>query len=1263
VSAPLNPSLAPSLADTGAVDAENPWPGLASFREADRELFYGRERETEELFRLVLRERLTVLFGLSGLGKTSLLQAGVFPRLRDENVLPVPIRLDHSADAAPFPEQIAAAIARAAAAAGAEAPALRPGETLWELFHRQGNDFWSARNRPLVPLLAFDQFEEIFTLGRGRPGTAGLVGTLTSLAEGSPPAAVKARLDANPAEAKDFSFARHNYKILLSLREDFLPDLEALRKSIRTIGINRLRLCRMTGENALRVVLLPGRALLDADIAERAVRFVAGEEPGEEPAPLPELEIEPALLSIVCRELNNKRRARGEASITADLLEGNRTAILTDLYERSLDGLPPEVRTFIEERLLTVSGFRDSVALENALATPGVTREAVDRLTARRLLRIEDHGGGQRLELTHDVLTGVVRASRDSRRQREAEARAEIARREAEERERKVRRELRRSRRLLILFAVLLVGVGVLASYVYTLRGEAMRSLAASDVERAFNLEVDRPQEALACIADALRHDPESLSARSLLFDILLDRSWLLPVREARYSDSTEIAIAKDGHTAAVLTTAGQVRLLDLDTWRPLDPPLREESPIVSMELSADGRHLLTETGSAARLWDLRSRRAIGGPYPGQEDSISCLDAACGLLLHDLGETSRILDAATGRPVGPPIPTATLPRSRTTPDGVRILTLQADGMGRTVLVRDLRSGAVLGAPLQHRELVRNARISSDGRLIATVLSKSVQVWDAATHEPLAVLEHESGIDIGKFGSDEEDAGLIVTHSDDGATRVWDARSGMMLSRLELQADWMSADVKAGGKVLITITQERRVHLWDVRTGAPLAEPLQDISAAEPRGDHLVTASEDGVIRLLAPTGAGQSLLVDTPSDTFDSAALSADARLVATTESGTLSVRDTVTREKVGAALTGLGPAARLRFLAGDRRVAAILARRAAVWDFRAGRIVSETPLLPVWQSLDDVSPDGARAVTVTTPAYPPDLQLVDLATGRPVGARLPHRAKWKTPAPFSPDSRRLLVAPTESTIQVVDTRSGRPGVTLDPKGGRVLAAVFSADSHRVLTVTQDRTARVWDALTGRQLASVKSPHALASAAFTGKDRFLVTIAEDTRVRLWDAATGARVGEPLVTPAALAAELAPDGHRMLVLSDTTARLWETSTGRPLGNQVIPGGKILAARFTPDGNRLYAVSQENLSVSDVPLGAKDDAQLLARWADAVGGYVIERKGVLLPIEDPIGRLEALRKETAEAPLGEPAAPSLIRWFLSDPAKRPASPLAR
>jgi hypothetical protein len=168
----------------------------------------------------------------------------------------------------------------------------------------------------------------------------------------------------------------------------------------------------MNGEAALTVVS-QASDLVSRDVAEKVVRFVSAAE-GDEP--LTALEVEPALLSVICRELNERRKAAGEQKITAAVLEGSHQQVLTDFYERSMADLAPAVRRFVEDDLLTPSGYRDSVALENALSVAGVSREAVDTLVARRLVRREDRGGVERLELTHDLLCGVVRTSRDRRR-------------------------------------------------------------------------------------------------------------------------------------------------------------------------------------------------------------------------------------------------------------------------------------------------------------------------------------------------------------------------------------------------------------------------------------------------------------------------------------------------------------------------------------------------------------------------------------------------------------------------------------------------------------------------------------------------------------------------------------------------------------------------------------------------------------------------------------------------------------------------------
>src|SRR5262245_22749082 len=110
----------------------NPWPGLTTFAEADRDFFFGREEEAAELLRLVLCDLATVLYGLSGLGKSSLLCAGVFPKLRTENGLPIHLRIDHDEASVHPVAQVLAAIRREAERAGVEAPGADGIETLWE---------------------------------------------------------------------------------------------------------------------------------------------------------------------------------------------------------------------------------------------------------------------------------------------------------------------------------------------------------------------------------------------------------------------------------------------------------------------------------------------------------------------------------------------------------------------------------------------------------------------------------------------------------------------------------------------------------------------------------------------------------------------------------------------------------------------------------------------------------------------------------------------------------------------------------------------------------------------------------------------------------------------------------------------------------------------------------------------------------------------------------------------------------------------------
>ena len=155
----------PRQAEAGA---QHPWLGLDSFTEETKQYFHGRDEEVAELARRVQRTVLTVLFGQSGLGKTSILRAGIVPRLRPLGFCPVYVRVDYSADAPSPSEQIKQAIFRATETSGewSRPGAAIEGESLWEFLHHRDDVLRDADGKELLPLLIFDQFEEIFTLAQ-----------------------------------------------------------------------------------------------------------------------------------------------------------------------------------------------------------------------------------------------------------------------------------------------------------------------------------------------------------------------------------------------------------------------------------------------------------------------------------------------------------------------------------------------------------------------------------------------------------------------------------------------------------------------------------------------------------------------------------------------------------------------------------------------------------------------------------------------------------------------------------------------------------------------------------------------------------------------------------------------------------------------------------------------------------------------------------------------------------------------------------------
>jgi cbb3-type cytochrome oxidase subunit 3 len=389
----------------------NPYKGLKSYEEGDSGKFYGRNQETYNLFHQVKFNFLTVVFGKAGIGKTSLLNAGVFPLLRDSGFLPIRLRLNYAKGAPPLLEQIHRGLLeeirdkeiQVRKLDGNEAAEpMAAGESLWEYLHRTTH-FHSAGKKIVTPVLVLDQFEEVFTLGKKHKDREALLDELYWLIENQLPGFLRERLLKGEREFP-FSVDRPNARLIISLREDYVPHLIQLKSRIPSIDRVMSRVVHLHGEQAREVMGMPG-GIGDPQVARDILRrFYPEGTPGEETIPDEKLEIEPAFLSLLCYQLVEEQGLR-------PIIKEELDRVLVDFYDLVMKPYPAELKKFIESRLLTEGGFRTPFYLE-----PGHRqRAAIGELVNRRVLRRFHDGDREYIEIIHDVLAPVIHEKRNRR--------------------------------------------------------------------------------------------------------------------------------------------------------------------------------------------------------------------------------------------------------------------------------------------------------------------------------------------------------------------------------------------------------------------------------------------------------------------------------------------------------------------------------------------------------------------------------------------------------------------------------------------------------------------------------------------------------------------------------------------------------------------------------------------------------------------------------------------------------------------------------
>lgn len=825
------------------LDRDHPWPGLVSFSEADHSFFFGREREVAELARMIRQETVTVFFGKSGLGKSSILRAGVSPLLRDSEFVPIYIRLNHAEEAPPLEDQIEIRFEEVLAEERIEAPKPVRSESLWEYFHKKDCDWWDANNRLVKPVLIFDQFEELLTVGQSTPVRAARTGSflneLEDLIENRPPEALLKRFETDRALARQYDLGRVDYRVVLTLREDFLPDLEGLRERLRAIMFNRFRLKPMKGEQAMEVILKPGGHLVDEEVALRIIDFVSSTERSRlqtevTRAHVAQRQIEPALLSVILQELNNRRIQTGQEKITAELVgEAQATEIFHDFYLRGLAGMDGAVREFIEDCLLTSSGARNRIAEEDALTKRGITTDVIAKLIDRRIMQRETTGSAKWLELTHDTLADVVRADRAENQQRRQMEEAERQRARAEEQARLARgreaealaglKRMRRERRWIM--AAIISFVGMLAVAGYFLRAQLRVGAEMQErSRRVLKLARDRlavkdndRREVLALrhLARSLRIDPANREAAKLLCERLVSHNWCPPLSPPLHHSGSRLlcaAFSPENGLIVAVAEDGDLALWDAETFETKDHvPLVPDKPggedrtiLSSAAVSDDGKQILIALKPAGRE-NARAWSWSDGAYRPRDIAVNFKDTIRSAIWSQDGNLLCVFPMRTDQPA-------------------RVFAF--DG------TRYVEKGSIPGATA--------GAFSPDDQWLATAAQGAiVQLRDAQTLQP-APETPDRKTTFAPDPPNPEARVFLLRFSDDGQhvaatvmrepARLWDLRTGKMteLSPKSKQDQIMRVDFAKGsrGEQRIAAGMNAMVGIWDTNNLEELlAQPI------------------------------------------------------------------------------------------------------------------------------------------------------------------------------------------------------------------------------------------------------------------------------------------------------------------------------------------------------------------------------------------------------------------------------------------------------
>ena len=1132
---------------------DNPWAGLSSYEdpeEAEREgrkpkQFRGRDEESRSVAQLIIGNIFVTLYGKSGTGKTSLLNAGVFPMLRQKRFLPVCIRLAMEAPDDSFQQCIIRKLAQAVTDHQCSLETINVVEMpedeqkpdyLWSYFAR--TRFVNSEGQTVFPVLVFDQFEEIF-LDRIHEAEV-LLRQIAYLMDESH--ALSPRLIDGRLYTYDF-----NFRFVISIRED---ELYRLEDSIDNCYLPALKRCRyrlrgLMEQGAMDVILVTGEGLFKAEEQQDIAKSIIDKSRNKDKS------INTNIVSLLCNRIFVVYRRSGAKQITHKLVD---SIIKGNTFEQFNNEASEEKKDYKFFAFISYKREDEKLAkwLQNKLEhyhLPTTLNGKELPKNLRPIFRDIDNLAAGKLPVQ------ISRALKDSKNLivvcSPRSAKSKWVKKEIEE---FIKIKGGKADNI---FPFIIEGVPNSKDEDKECFPEALRSLPKSEEILGGNInETGGKNVALVKVVAGMlgvriddlwnRYEKEEKKNRwirygvqsvIIIFAIFLvlyfcRLNYQMSLNMSRVLAEKALTLVDEGdsYTARLLAlealpTKRSFILEALPTYRPYtveaEISLRKACSVNtailkghtysvnSASFSPDGKQIVSASAdSTVRIWDAET-----------------------------GECLQILVGHTG----------SVYSASFSPDGKWVVSASEDNTDR---IWDVHTGQCLQMKEEHTDDVNSASYSSDGkRIVSATWHNTIYILDAKTGQCLQTLKgHTSGVESATFSPDGK---RIVSASSDKTVRIWNVETGQCLQTLEGHK-WVinSASFSPDSKLIVSASEDYTVRIWDAYTGQCLQTLEGHTSGVKsatfsPDGKRIVSASYDKTVRIWDAQHVQCLQTLNGHIDLVRSASFSPDGkRIVSASNDKTVRIWDSLTGQCQQTLVGHSNLVSSTSFSPDGRRiVSASNDSTACIWDAQTGQLIQTLRGHKGKVESASFCPDGNRIVSASEDST---IRIWDANNGQCLHVLEGHK-KYVRSAFYSPDSRCIISASLNKTVCIWDAEAGKLLKTLEGHTERVLFATFSPDSKRIVSASDDKTIRIWDAQTGQCLQTLEGhTSGVNSASFSPDGKLIVSSSWDKTVRIWDSETGQCLqmleGH---TDDVNSVSFSPDGKRIVSASnDGTIRIWE-----------------------------------------------------------------------------------------------------------------------